>query len=112
MINSITTDKAISRIFFLFSMLILLYWIYSGSVWLWEWYAESEGYSSDWWPIVGRFLLDNLSIVIALYAIACLQTAGLAELKFNNHFLKAFSLALILTPPIMMIIYGHRDHAK
>ncbi|NQT97121.1 MAG: hypothetical protein HQ562_05205 [Candidatus Marinimicrobia bacterium] len=112
MINSITTDKAISRVFTLFSVLILLYWLYSGGAWLWDWYFSSGGYSSDWWPIVGRFLLDNLSIVIALYAIACLQTAGLAELKFNNHFLKAFSLALILTPPIMMIIYGHRDHAK
>ncbi len=108
MINSIAIDKAISRIFFLFSMLILLYWIYSGCVWLWDWYFSSGGYSSDWWPAIGRFLLDNLSIVIALYAIACLQTAGLAELKFNNHFLKAFGLALILTPPIMMIAYGHR----
>ncbi len=108
--NSMSKDKAISRVFTLFSVLILLYWLYSGGVWLWNWYFDSGGYSSEWWPAVGRFLLNNLSIVIAIYAIVCLQTAGLAELKFNNHFLKAFGLAFILTPPIMMIAYGHRKH--
>ncbi|MEE2876458.1 MAG: hypothetical protein VX822_01570 [Candidatus Neomarinimicrobiota bacterium] len=33
----------------------------------------------------------------------------IAKLKFNKNFLKAFVLALILTPPIMMGVYGHKQ---
>ena len=109
--HSMGKDKAISRVFTLFSVLIILYWLYSGCVWLWDWYFSSGGYSPEWWPAIGHFLVDNLSIVIVVYALACLQSAGLAELKFNNHFLKAFGLALVLTPPLMMLAYGHRKHS-
>jgi hypothetical protein len=37
-----------------------------------------------------------------------LQASGLAELKYGKNFLKAFGLALILTPPVMMVVYGHK----
>ncbi len=103
------TDQAVSRVLFLFSLMILIYWIYSGCAWVWNWYIDSGGYSSSWWGSVGRFLWENLSIVIAIYAIICLQSSGLAELKYNKSFMKAFGLALILTPPGMMIAYGHRQ---
>ncbi|MFH1851969.1 MAG: hypothetical protein ABIA75_06455 [Candidatus Neomarinimicrobiota bacterium] len=103
------TDKAVSRVLMLFSALILIYWLISAGIWLWDWYAGSGGYSANWWPAVGQFLLDNLSIVVAVYAIICLQVSGLAELKFNKNFLKALGLALVLTPPVMMIVYGHRE---
>ncbi len=101
-------DQAVSRVFIVLSILILAYWLYLGVVWLWEWYVSMDGYSSAWWPIIGSFLWRNMSIVVAIYALICLQASGLAELKFNKIFLKAFGLSLILTPPGMMIVYGHR----
>ncbi len=107
-----STDQIISRIFVALSLLVLAYWLYSGVVWVWNWYVESGGYSSSWWPDIGHFLWDNLSIVIALYAVICLQASGLAEMKFNNNFLKAFGLALVLTPPLMMAVYGHRNNGE
>jgi hypothetical protein len=42
------------------------------------------------------------------YGIISLQVSGLAELKFGKNFIKAFYLALLITPPMMMIVYGHR----
>ncbi len=101
-------DNIISRIFSIGILCILIYWCYKGIVWIWNWYFDSGGYTSQWWPDLGGFLWRNISIVVVIYGIACLQASGLAELKFRKNFLKAFGLALILTPPGMMIVYGHK----
>lgn len=101
-------DQRLSRLFMVASLLILGYWAYLGLAWVWDWYQDSGGYTTQWWPDLGRFLWRNLSIVVAVYGIACLQASGLAELKYGKNFLLAFILALVLTPPGMMIAYGHR----
>ncbi len=102
-------DKSISRVLFIISALIILYWLFSGCIWVWDWYQDSGGYTAEWWGDVGRFLWNNLSIVIAVYTLICLQAAGLAELRHNKSFMRAFGLALALTPPVMMIAYGRRQ---
>ncbi len=102
-------DMTISRILRIVIGLILLYWAYEGLVWAWHWYLGSGGYRSDWWSGIGKFLLRNISIVVVIYGVACMQVSGLAELKFGKNYLKAFGLALILTPPIMMVVYGKKS---
>jgi hypothetical protein len=101
-------DVIISRLIRVTIVLILLYWGYSGIIWVWNWYTSSGGYSSSWWIETGRFLWRNASIVIALYGIACMQASGLVELLNRKSYLKAFGLSLILTPPGMMLVYGHK----
>ncbi len=103
------TDHKISRVFILFSVSILGYWAYNGIISVWEWYGSTGGYSSSWWPDLGRYLWKNISIVVVIYAIICLQASGLAELKFKKNFLKALGLSILLTPPVMMIVYGRRN---
>jgi len=102
-------DKIIPRIILLFCAAILIYWIWNGVEWLWEWYLAVDASSeTTFWQEVWTFILDNLSVVILIYGFLALQSAGLAELKFGNNFLIAFALAICLTPPIMMGAYGHR----
>jgi hypothetical protein len=57
--------------------LILLYWAYEGAVWVLNWYLDSGGYTSDWWSGIGKFLLRNISIVVVVYGLACMQASGL-----------------------------------
>ena len=57
---------------------------------------------------IWEFCKTNLSILIVIYGLMSLQASGLAELKYGKNFLKAFGLALILTPPVMMVVYGHK----
>jgi hypothetical protein len=102
-------DVTISKIFRIAIILVLLYWAYEGISWMWYWYLDSGGYTSDWWSGVGKFLLRNISIVIVIYGVACMQASGLAELKYGKNYLKAFGLALILSPPVMMAVYGHKS---
>ncbi len=102
-------DITISRILRIAIGLILLYWAYEGAVWALNWYLDSGGYTSDWWSGISKFLLRNISIVVVVYGLACMQASGLAELKFGKNYLKAFGLALILSPPIMMAVYGHKS---
>lgn len=102
-------EAILPKLFMAISVLILLYWIWNGCLWLWDWYQATESVSgATVWREIWRFIKNNLSIIIAVYGIASLQSAGLAELKFNRSFLVAFGLALCLTPPIMMGVYGHK----
>ncbi|MCF7802145.1 MAG: hypothetical protein K9N34_09005 [Candidatus Marinimicrobia bacterium] len=104
-------DVLFARIAVLGILAILLPWIWDGLVWLWDWYvgyAESE---ANFWQDVWRGFLTNFSIILIVYTIICLQVAGVAEFKLKRHFLPAFLLALILTPPGMMAAYGHRRNA-
>ncbi|MFC1581559.1 hypothetical protein ACFL3L_01510 [Candidatus Neomarinimicrobiota bacterium] len=101
-------DLIISRLFRVLIVIVLGYWCYSGVTWLWSWYISGSGYSSAWWGAIGEFLWQNISIVIALYGIACMQASGLVELVNRKSYLKAFGLSLILTPPGMVLVYGHK----
>lgn len=102
-------DNIISRFLFLIIAGIILYWLGSGVVWVWNWYFTSGGYTHEWWPRLGSYLLRNISIVLVIYGLACMQASGLAELKFRKNFIVALMLALVLTPPVMMLIYGKRQ---
>ncbi|MEE9190555.1 MAG: hypothetical protein V3U16_07275 [Candidatus Neomarinimicrobiota bacterium] len=102
-------DMTISRILRIVIGLILLYWTFEGVAWVWSWYLDSGGYTSEWWSGIGKFLLRNISIIVVIYGVACMQVSGLAELKFGKNYLKAFGLALILSPPIMMAVYGKKS---
>ncbi|MCD6100199.1 MAG: hypothetical protein DRP91_07225 [Candidatus Neomarinimicrobiota bacterium] len=101
-------DFILSRIFSLGSISIVGYWLYRFFDWFIGWFKDQLPYNKGWWISIGNFLLDNLSIVIAIYFIICLQVSGIAEFKFRKKFLKAFFLSLFLTPPVMMAIYGRR----
>jgi hypothetical protein len=79
-------DKRISKILFGISGAIVLYW-----------------------ASLGQFCVNNLSIIIVVYLIICLQVAGLAEFRFRKNFLKAFLLGIVITPPLMMICWGRHS---
>ncbi len=100
-------DILLSRILITAVILIVASWIWEGVAHLWEWYSTTSETNSAWssvWDLCKR----NLSFFVVAYGIVCLHVSGLAELKYEKNFLKAFLLALFLTPPVMMGIYGHR----
>lgn len=102
-------DVILSRIFLVISVIIIAYWIWNGLIWLWDWYISvNESPETGVWEEIWQFIIDNLSIIVMVYGIIALQVSGLAELKFGKPFLKAFGLAIFLTPPVMMAIYGHK----
>lgn len=100
-------DILISRILAVTIVLILAIWIWNGVTFLWDWYLAISRTGSVW-SSVWEFCKENLSFFIVIYGIICLQVSGIAELKFEKNFLKAFVLALFLTPPVMMGVYGRR----
>ncbi|MFQ6609062.1 MAG: hypothetical protein ACE5EE_11115 [Fidelibacterota bacterium] len=112
-------DRAKSDRDYLFSLFLGLgvvifagFLLYEGLTWLWHWFVNVNDEGSIGLAI-WNLCKSNLSILIVIYGIISLQVSGLAELKFDKNFLKAFGLALILTPPVMMAVYGHRktdDH--
>jgi len=101
-------DKRISKILFTVSGAIVLYWLVKGLIWLYNWFVSLPAYSAGWWPALGHFCLNNLSIIIVLYLIICLQVAGLAEFRFRKNFLKAFLLGIVITPPGMLLAWGRK----
>ncbi len=60
------------------------------------------------WQALWEVMVASPSIVVAIYAIACLNAAGVAEFKFGRPFVKAFLLSLPLTPPLMIGIWARR----
>ena len=102
-------EKIIPRIIMLVCLAIVIYWIWNGLSWLWDWYMSVEASSETTvWQEIWIFIKDNLSVIIMAYGFISLQAAGLAELKFGKTFLVAFALAICLTPPVMMGAHGRR----
>ncbi|MGK5092590.1 hypothetical protein WDW89_11335 [Deltaproteobacteria bacterium TL4] len=102
-------DVLLSRILLAISLMIITYWIGNGLIWLWNWYVSvSESADTGVWEEVGLFIKTNLSVLTLVYGIISLQVSGVAELKFEKNFLVAFALAILLTPPVMMAVYGHK----
>jgi len=93
------------------AVIIVIIMIWNELTWLWSWFLTA-GDNGSVWLAIWDFCKANLSILIVIYGLISLQASGLAELKFGKNFLKAFGLALILTPPIMMAVYGHRKKKK
>ena len=103
-----SVDRRLAKIFLIPAVAIVGYWIIVGLFKLYKWLTGLPSYSSAWWSSIGHFCLDNLSIIIVVYLIVCLQASGIAEFKYQKNFLKAFVLAVFLTPPIMMATWGRR----
>jgi hypothetical protein len=101
-------DKKISKFLFGISGVIILYWLIKGLIWLYHWFVGLPPYSAGWWASLGQFCGHNLSIIIVVYLIICLQVAGIAEFRLKRNFLKAFLLGIIITPPLMMVFWGRR----
>ncbi|MDD5765702.1 MAG: hypothetical protein PHW79_05600 [Candidatus Marinimicrobia bacterium] len=97
-------DKIISRIILAISGGILIYWCYRLIVWLIRWMNDFQFQSAGGWNSFGVFCLDNLSIILVIYVVICLQIAGVVEFRFRKSFIKAFFLGIFMTPPIMLII--------
>jgi len=104
-------DVFVSRVLMIAVILIVTTWIWSGLVWLWDWFATTSGTGSVWSEI-WDFCKQNVSIFVVVYGLVCLQISGISELKFEKNFLKAFVLAIVLTPPIMMAVYGHKKNKE
>lgn len=101
-------DKRISKILFAVSGAIVLYWLVNGLIWLYDWFAGLLAYNTGLWGPLGQFCLNNLSIIVVVYLVICLQVAGVAEFRFRKNFLKAFLLGIVLTPPGMLIAWGRK----
>jgi len=106
------SDKHLSKALFLISGGIVVYWLIKGLVKLYHWFVDLPAYSNGWWLVIGRFCINNLSIIIVVYLVICLQVAGIAEFKYKKNFLKAFLLAIVMTPPLMMVIWGRKTQPE
>ena len=103
------TDKRIALALFLPSVVIVVYWIVKGLIKLYNWFISLPDYSSAWWSSLGSFCINNLSIIIVVYLIICLQVAGIVEFRFKKNFLKAFLYGILMTPPVMLITWGRKQ---
>ena len=104
-------DSIISKFFLIPAVMIVLYWIVRGVIWLYGWFVELPSYSTEWWVEIGSFCLNNLSIIVVIYIFMCLQVSGLAEFKFRKNFVKAFLLGLVMTPPVMIAVWGRKKES-
>lgn len=60
------------------------------------------------WAGLWAIMVSNPSIVAALYVLACLNGAGIAEFTFRRSFVAGFLLALVTTPPVMLVAWARR----
>jgi uncharacterized membrane protein YdfJ with MMPL/SSD domain len=60
------------------------------------------------WAGLWAIMVSNPSIVAALYVLACLNGAGIAEFSFRRSFVAGFLMALVTTPPVMLVAWARR----
>ncbi|HDP66905.1 MAG TPA: hypothetical protein ENN20_00210 [Candidatus Marinimicrobia bacterium] len=96
-------DQKISRIIMIVIAGILLYWLYNLGVLVIDWLGSIGQMDSSRWLQFGHFCVKNISIILMVYVIICLQAAGIAEFRYRKNFVKAFFLAIGLTPLGMLI---------
>jgi hydrophobe/amphiphile efflux-3 (HAE3) family protein len=65
-----------------------------------------------WWTATLDVLRRNWGIALAVYVMISLNAAGIAEFKFRRPFALAFAMALPMTPPLMLALWGRRGVAK
>jgi len=97
-------DKIIARGFLAIAGGILIYWLYELIAWLVRWLNSAGGAAAGIGINFGEFCLNNLSIILVVYVIICLQIAGIVEFRQRKSFTGAFFLGIILTP-IFMLVY-------
>ena len=106
------SDKNLSRGLILISTGILVYWLLEATRRAYAWFSGLTSPSTGWWPLIGSFCLDNIGILIVVYLVICLQVAGFIEFKLKKNFLKAFLWSIAITPPVTLIIWGHRKQTE
>tara|TARA_B100000315_G_scaffold195807_2_gene186781 strand:- start:8388 stop:8729 length:342 start_codon:yes stop_codon:yes gene_type:complete len=100
-------DSILSRIILIFIVLTVGFWLWSFIQSLVESSAgQRNTFDVSWVEIIG-FCKKYITILLVAYGFICVQISGIAELKYEKNFLKAFMLSIILTPPVMMAVYGH-----
>ena len=100
-------DSILSRIIMIFIVLIVGYWLWSIIKSLVESSAGQCNYFNVSWAEIIGFCKKYITILLVAYGFICVQISGIAEMKYEKNFLKAFILSIILTPPVMMAVYGH-----
>lgn len=105
-------DKKIARLFLMVSSGILIYWIYQLIVWSVKWFSNFNFQTAGTWSSFGGFCLNNLSIILVIYVIICLQIAGVVELRYRRNFTEAFYLGIFTTPIIMLIFMKRRNKSN
>ncbi|MBM4354946.1 MAG: RND family transporter [Deltaproteobacteria bacterium] len=60
------------------------------------------------WSELWRLVVENPSIVAAIYCLLCVNAAGVAEFKFRRSFTQAFLYAVALTPPVMIAAWARK----
>jgi hypothetical protein len=102
----LSLDKKIAIPLLVISGGIMIYWLVGVFIWLVSWLEHLGAYNPHWWGLLGTFLYRNISILIVMYVILCLQSAGIAEFRYRKNFLKAFLFSMIMTPLGMLFFWG------
>jgi len=61
------------------------------------------------WSELWRIIVDNPSIVAAIYCLICVNSAGVAEFKYRRSFTHAFLRAIFMTPPVMIAAWARKQ---
>ncbi|MBT4991364.1 MAG: hypothetical protein HN657_00035 [Candidatus Marinimicrobia bacterium] len=85
-----------SNVFFLGSIAIVSWWIFDGGVIdiLLTWRTQADSFSIHWLDIIQA----HWQRILAVYLFICFQTAGIAEMRMGQDYLKAVIVSIILTP--------------
>ena len=100
--NTVSKDKTISSILYLFSLMAILYGI-----------AESDSVSifKNWlFKDIIFFLIESyFDIIIIGYLFICLQLSGYVELKYGKDYLTVSMLSIFLSPISLFFIITDKE---
>ena len=100
------TDRRIAGALSIPSIGIILYLLAKGLAGLWHGLSQVTAYNPDWWPQIGHFCVANLSVLIVIYLLICVQIAGIIELRWKRNFIKVFLMCVFLTPVGTLLFHG------
>jgi len=103
--NTETSDKTLSGIFYLLTVMCLLYGMtdIEGSVF-------TNSITSKQW--LSSILNNYYDLIIVLYAFICLQISGYVELKYGKDYLTVSILSILLTPfSLFFVLDGKKNES-
>ena len=86
-----TSDKTLSGIFYLLTVMCLLY----GMTDIGESVFKNSIASQEW---LSSILNNYYDLIIVFYVFICLQISGYVELKYGKDYLTVSILSILLTP--------------
>ena len=101
--NTETSDKTLSGIFYLLTVMCLLYAItdIGGSVF-------KDSITSEKW--LSSILNNYYDLLIVFYVFICLQISGYVELKYGKDYLTISILSILLTPlSLFFVVDGKKN---